>query len=66
MRMVVGPVSANFTGTLSPTVRWSELAVVGVDEQVAGGQRPAELPAVMFRITVCGEVLRPEAEDGLE
>ncbi len=51
MRMVEEPVSANFTGTVSPTTRWSELAVV-----VSMSRSPAAaarvLPAVMSRMTV--------------
>ena len=58
MRMVVRPVSANFTGTFSPTVRWSELAV-DVSTSRSPVARAAELPAVMFRITVFDRFLVP-------
>ena len=60
MRMVVGPVNAKRTGTVSPTVRWSLFAVV-----VSMSSLPAasafEVPDVMFRITVCARFLVPTA-----
>jgi hypothetical protein len=51
MRAVEGPVSANFTGTVSPTDKCLALAVV---ESMSSSPwaRAAGLPAVMRRISV--------------
>ena len=43
--------SANFTGTVSPTERWSELAVV-VSMSRSPADTAREVPAVMFKMTV--------------
>src|ERR1039458_4597909 len=51
MRIVAGPVSANLTGTTSPTTRWSLLAVV-VSMSRPPLARAAGVPEVIRRIRV--------------
>ena len=52
MRIVEWPVSANLTGTVSPTERWSEFAV-DVSMRSLPAASACVVPEDMLRIRVC-------------